>query len=136
MNRRNAIGGLFSAILLTLTAGKAKAKQTQEKSYDPWIGDLDRSKINWGPTVDYDFCIGCGMCMHCGRNVYDWKDGLPHVARYDRCMPGCRTCMNLCPVDAITFPPLEDVKAYLEKEKIYDRIKGILIKSGKIPQDG
>jgi len=125
-----------------MVAGKsAKASDTAAKSdsapkYTPWIGDLDRSKIKWGPTVDAELCIGCGMCMHCGAKVYEWVNKKPQVVRYDKCMTGCTTCMNLCPAKAITFPSLADVTTYLRKEKIYDRIKTILKEQGKIPQDG
>lgn len=141
MERRKALGGMLSAAALVAAAGRVKAADTEadngsKPKFTPWIGDLDRSKLNWGPTVDAAKCIGCGMCMHCGAKVYDWVDKKPKVARFDKCMTGCRTCMNLCPTNAITFPPLADVKEYMEKEGIYDRIKGILKKQGKIPRDG
>jgi NAD-dependent dihydropyrimidine dehydrogenase PreA subunit len=141
MERRKAIGGILSAAALLVTAGKLSSAETKsndatKSKYTPWVGDLDRSKINWGPTLDSAKCIGCGMCMHCGAKVYDWVNKKPQVARYDKCMVGCRTCMNLCPTQAISFPPLADTKAYLEKSGIYDRIKIILKEQGKIPQEG
>lgn len=141
MERRKALGVILSAAAVLATAGKVRSAETKtdpsaKSKYTPWVGDLDRSKINWGPTLDAAKCIGCGMCMHCGAKVYDWVNKKPKVARYDKCMTGCRTCMNLCPTNAITFPPLADVKTYMEKEGIYDRIKGILKEQGKIPQEG
>jgi len=42
-----------------------------EKRYSEWHG-VPREKINWYPVIDYEKCIGCGMCAAgCGRNVYD-----------------------------------------------------------------
>ncbi|MCJ7738711.1 MAG: hypothetical protein MUQ10_15600 [Anaerolineae bacterium] len=32
------------------------------------VGDL----VKWYPTVDPDKCVTCGMCMNCGKGVYDW----------------------------------------------------------------
>ena len=143
MERRKALGGMLSAAALLVAAGGVKAAETKkadgsESKYTPWVGDLDRSKINWGPTLDAAKCIGCGMCMHCGTKTYKWVGKKPIVDpdRIGKCMVGCRTCMNLCPTNAISFPPLADAKAYMEEEGIYDRIKGILKEQGKIPEEG
>jgi len=143
MERRKVLGKMLSAVTLFATAGRVKAAdpKTDDKSkskYTPWVGDLDRSKINWGPTLDAANCVGCGMCMYCGSKIYKWAGKKPFVDldRIGKCVVGCRTCMNLCPTNAITFPSLADVKAYMKKQGIYGRIKGILKKQGKIPPHG
>lgn len=43
--------------------------------------------MEWYPTIDAKKCVKCGMCMNCGKNVYDWtKDG-EKVARPYSCVP-------------------------------------------------
>ncbi len=92
-----------------------------------WFG-IPRREIEWYPRIDYDRCIGCGLCLlTCGgRVVYDWdfENMKPIVARPYNCMVGCDTCAKLCPRDAIHFPPL----GYLRK--IRDKAQAI-IKSKK-----
>ena len=79
-----------------------------------WWG-LSRKSIEWYPSIDYERCIGCGICFFTcsGRVVYDWdfEHMRPIVARPYNCMIGCDTCAKLCPRDAIMFPPL----GYLRK---------------------
>lgn len=100
----------------------------------PWFAGAPRERINWGPTIDPDTCVSCGMCMNCGKKVFDWIDGKPVVARYDSCVVGCTTCGNLCLSNAITFPPLEDVRDLYKEQKVWSKVKRELIKEGKIPQ--
>jgi Pyruvate/2-oxoacid:ferredoxin oxidoreductase delta subunit len=39
-----------------------------------WHG-VPRKEIPWFPTVDYDACIGCGLCyLTCGRDVFELDD--------------------------------------------------------------
>ncbi|MET1160341.1 MAG: ferredoxin family protein [Thermoprotei archaeon] len=79
-----------------------------------WWG-IPRKEIEWYPRIDYERCIGCGICfLTCsGRVVYDWdfKEMKPIIARPYNCVVGCNVCANLCPRDAISFPPL----GYLRK---------------------
>ena len=77
-----------------------------DKKFSEWHG-VPREKIKWNPEVDYDKCIGCGMCAAgCGRGVYDWDfdKNRPVVARPANCLAGCVTCSNTCVRDAISFP--------------------------------
>jgi ferredoxin len=41
----------------------------------PWLVGYPRDKIPWYPTVDQSKCIGCGVCLNCGRNVFAWQGG-------------------------------------------------------------
>ncbi|RLF64958.1 MAG: 4Fe-4S ferredoxin [Thermoplasmata archaeon] len=79
-----------------------------------WWG-TPRKEIEWYPRIDYERCIGCGLCfMTCsGRIVCDWdfENMRPIVARPYNCMVGCDTCAKICPRDAISFPSL----GYLRK---------------------
>ncbi len=79
----------------------------------PWWG-RSREEIPWYPRVDYERCIGCGLCfLTCGGHVvYDWdfEKMRPIVARPYNCMVGCNTCANLCPRDAIIFPHLGELR--------------------------
>ncbi|MDX9954882.1 MAG: 4Fe-4S ferredoxin [Anaerolineae bacterium] len=86
-----------------------------------WFG-VPRHEVYWGPTVDAAACIGCGMCyVSCsGRVVYDWDvlANRPIVARFDNCSPGCTTCANLCPADAITFPAVATIRAVRDQHQV------------------
>jgi ferredoxin len=49
-----------------------------------WLTGFPREKIEWYPTIDPKKCVKCGMCLNCGRNVYDWtKDGAKVVRPYN-----------------------------------------------------
>lgn len=97
-----------------------------------WIAGYPREKVNWGPTVDPNKCIGCGMCLNCGKKVFEWKGGKSVVARYFDCQVGCTTCANLCPARAISFPDLEDLRALYVKEGIWAKVREQMIQEGKI----
>jgi len=86
----------------------------------PWHG-IGRENIDWHPTVDESKCIGCGMCVTgCGRKVYgfDYEKKKPVVLRPNNCMVACVTCANTFLKDAISFPPVDDVRELVKKEKL------------------
>lgn len=73
-----------------------------------WQG-IPRETIEWAPAIDESLCIGCGLCVTtCGRKVfdYDFDRRKAITARPTQCMVGCTTCGNLCPQQAIGFPPV------------------------------
>lgn len=79
---------------------------------------VPREKIPWFPAVDEDACIGDRECIEfCKNNVFDWDEGLgkPIVARPYNCVVGCDACAQICPSEAISFPPMEEFKAVLRK---------------------
>jgi len=99
-----------------------------------WFAGISREEIKWGPTIDPEKCVSCGMCMNCGKKVFDWVDGQPVVARYYSCVTGCSSCANLCQGHAISFPPLDDLRKFYRKNRIWDKVKAQLIADGVIPE--
>ncbi|ADI32325.1 4Fe-4S ferredoxin iron-sulfur binding domain protein [Staphylothermus hellenicus DSM 12710] len=111
-------------------------REIKDLSKKDWWG-IPRKEIDWYPRIDYERCIGCGLCLFtCGRTVYDWdfEKMRPVVARPYNCMVGCDTCAKACPRDAIWFPPLGYLRKMRDKalaitksrktlEKIKQRIK-------------
>ncbi len=91
-----------------------------------WWG-LPREEIPWYPRINYEKCVGCGLCFWiCSKRVvYDWdfEKNKPVVARPYNCMVGCVTCANLCPGNAIVFPSLEELKKWRDKAKAVNKAK-------------
>ena len=71
-----------------------------------WFG-IPRKEIDWYPRIDYDRCIGCGLCfLTCGgRVVYDWdfEKMKPIVARPYNCMVGMRYMCKAMPTRCNTL---------------------------------
>ena len=70
---------------------------------------VHRSKIPWGPTIDYEKCISCGKCVdYCTLGVFEFeeKEGKKgSVARNpNNCVVFCTGCEGQCPEGAISFP--------------------------------
>ena len=97
-----------------------------------WLEGYPREKVEWFPAINEDKCVSCGMCMNCGKNVYDWVDGKPKVTRPYNCVVGCTSCANLCLGRAISFQDIESVRELYEKEGIWGKVKEELKKKGKI----
>ncbi len=100
-----------------------------------WLVGYPREKINWHPTINYDKCVKCGMCMNCGRKVYDWNEDGPVVARPLQCVVGCTTCANLCMGEAISFPDIKELREVYKKEKIWSKVKKQLKEEGTIKSE-
>ena len=99
----------------------------------PWLVDYPTEEIEWHPIIDKDKCLKCGMCLNCGRGVYDWTPDGPVVARPHSCLVGCSTCGNLCMGQAISFPDIDAVREIYKREKMWSKVKKQLIAEGKIP---
>lgn len=98
----------------------------------PWFAGVPRSEIDWGPTIDARKCVGCGVCLNCGKNVFDWEDGKSVVARRNDCQVGCTTCANLCQGKCISFPPLEELRRFYKEHQMWKHVKEAMIAEGKI----
>ena len=73
--------------------------------------------------------------MNCGRNVYDWNEEGPVVARPLQCVVGCTTCANLCMGEAISFPDIKELREVYKKEKIWSKVKKQLKEEGTIKSE-
>ena len=98
-----------------------------------WLAGHPREKVDWYPTIDPSKCVKCGMCMNCGKSVYDWTADGPVVARPYSCVVGCSTCGNLCLGEAISFPDIHMVRDIYKREKVWSKVKKQLVTEGKIP---
>ena len=75
---------------------------------------LPREKIPWFPTVDYEICTGDQECFNfCKNSVFTWDEENQHpiVANPYNCVVGCQACINVCPVQAISFPSKDELRA-------------------------
>lgn len=100
----------------------------------PWFTGVKRNEINWNPTIDSKKCVRCGMCMNCGKNVFGWdSNGKAEVQNPLACVVGCSTCANLCLGKAIIFPPIDELRTFFRKKKIWTAVRRLLAKEGKIP---
>ncbi len=74
---------------------------------------IPREKIPWYPTIDPEACIGDQECVNfCKNNVFRWDEekNQPVVESPYNCVLGCNTCMEICPVQAITFPTVQELR--------------------------
>lgn len=91
-----------------------------DRKFDKWHG-VPRDEIDWYPTVGFELCIGCGLCvLGCGSAVYtfDFKKNKPVVVAPLKCKVGCVTCQNTCPRHAISFPPLSYLHRIIKKKSV------------------
>jgi NAD-dependent dihydropyrimidine dehydrogenase PreA subunit len=88
---------------------------------DFWFG-IPREEIKWFPTIDYNKCEGCMLCVKkCCKGVYEEKEGKPIVAHPNNCVVGCAGCDKFCPQRAVEHPPRE----YLEQLKKREDFKAV-----------
>ena len=97
-----------------------------------WLVGYPREKLAWFPTIDQDKCVKCGMCMNCGKKVFEWTVEGPLVAHPYACQPGCATCMNLCLSEAISFPDVSYIRNLYKREKVWPKVKKQLWQEGRL----
>jgi NAD-dependent dihydropyrimidine dehydrogenase PreA subunit len=79
---------------------------------------VPRELVPWYPTIDADACIGDRVCVDfCKNDVYRWDEESAHpvVERPHNCVLGCSACMDLCPVSAISFPSMQELREPLRR---------------------
>jgi NAD-dependent dihydropyrimidine dehydrogenase PreA subunit len=77
------------------------------------LTSIPREKIPWYPTIDTDVCTGDQECINfCKNNVFEWdeENGHPIVKNPFNCVVGCSACAKVCPVEAITFPTMQELR--------------------------
>lgn len=97
-----------------------------------WLTDYPREKVNWNPTIDQEKCVKCGICMNCGKHVFSWTAKGPVVTNPLACVVGCTTCANLCQAEAISFPPLEELRALYKSERLWAKVTKQMKREGKL----
>jgi len=100
-------------------------KPKLNEKYSKWKG-VDRTEIEWNPTVNPKKCAGCGMCItSCGRQVFDYNPDSKKavVANPYQCMVGCTSCETWCIYDAINFPNRKYIKNLIIKKEILKTAK-------------
>lgn len=102
----------------------------------PWLVGYPRDKVEWYPTIDPAKCVSCGMCMNCGKQVFDWTSDGPLVARPYSCIVGCSTCATLCQGRAISFPDVDELRALYRREGIWAKVKQQLTAEGILEVEG
>jgi NAD-dependent dihydropyrimidine dehydrogenase PreA subunit len=81
-------------------------------------GTIPREKIPWFPTVDNDICTGDQECFKfCKNDVFAWdeENSRPVVTHPHNCVVGCQACLNVCPVQAISFPSKEELREMMKR---------------------
>lgn len=79
---------------------------------------IPRQMIPWFPTVDYGLCTGDQECFtFCKNQVFEWDAAAnhPRVVNPYNCVVGCQACVNVCPVQAISFPSKDELRATLKR---------------------
>jgi NAD-dependent dihydropyrimidine dehydrogenase PreA subunit len=91
---------------------------------------IPRSKIPWGPIIDYDKCIRCGKCVdYCTLGAYELVEEKgekkPVVKNPNACVVFCTGCEEQCPAGAIRHPSEEETGLVIEKlrKKAYETAK-------------
>ena len=97
-----------------------------------WLTGYPREKVNWFPTVDSSKCVKCGMCMNCGKGVYEWTEKGSKVAYPYNCVVGCTSCANMCLGKAISFPDISTIRELYTREGIWAKIKKEMQEEGKL----
>lgn len=80
--------------------------------------DIPRELIPWFPTVDCGICTGDQECLNfCKNEVFEWDEAHNHplVKNPYNCVVGCQACINVCPVQAISFPSKEELRETLRR---------------------
>ena len=58
--------------------------------------------------INYDACIGCGMCKYIDDKTFDYSDEGYIVAKNEEITELTKEAANNCPVNAITIKEKEE----------------------------
>lgn len=97
---------------------------------------LPRERIPWFPTVDTERCVGDQVCVEfCKNDVYRWDEEHAHpiVANPYHCVLGCNACMELCPVQAISFPAPQELREMIRRLRTEPRAEPVSLVAPQAP---
>src|SRR3989304_2119541 len=91
-------------------------KRVAEETYK----GVPRSKIPWGPTIDYEKCVSCGKCVdYCKLGVYELEENQgkkrPVIKNPNSCVVLCTGCEEICPAGAIKHPSKRETREIIKK---------------------
>jgi NAD-dependent dihydropyrimidine dehydrogenase PreA subunit len=94
----------------------------KEKQPNDNFHGVPRSKIPWGPTINYEKCVNCSKCVeYCHMGVYELeeKNDKKHsvVTNPNACVVFCTGCKDICPAGAITHPSKKETRELIFKLK-------------------
>ncbi|MDH5448633.1 MAG: hypothetical protein OEY24_08190 [Candidatus Bathyarchaeota archaeon] len=80
----------------------------------------------WFPTIYSDKCNGCKGAFKCAdfcsHGVLKVREDKAFVVNPLSCVYGCSACAELCPNDAIAFPPREDAHRSMKKGSLLHKV--------------
>ena len=81
------------------------------------FSDIPREEIKWFPSINYEFCDSCNVCIDfCPKGVYERDDyKIIKVKNPYNCTVGCNMCEQICPKKAINFPSLDVIMQAKQK---------------------
>lgn len=78
--------------------------------------EIPRKQIAWFPTIDCGLCTKDRACLDfCHNDVFRWNEAEARVdvVNLEKCVLGCTSCAQICPVEAISFPDKEELRRTL-----------------------
>jgi NAD-dependent dihydropyrimidine dehydrogenase PreA subunit len=100
-----------------LLAGKdgEKRRKVMEVVKERRRFTVPRNQIEWYPTIDYQKCQSCQVCLEfCPKGVFTRDDeGRVVVAHPYECVMLCSGCEIKCPQGAISFPDRKEFYKYV-----------------------
>ena len=87
---------------------------------------VQRDKIPWFPTIDYNKCTFCMECdTFCPHLVYERRHGDPKlvVANPNNCVVFCRACSKTCGPEALSFPDKTKILAQIKQIRAGESVK-------------
>jgi NAD-dependent dihydropyrimidine dehydrogenase PreA subunit len=80
--------------------------------------EIPREQVAWSPTIDYGLCTADRACLDfCHNVVFRWNEveTRVEVVNPEKCVLGCTSCAQICPVEAISFPDKEELRKTLRR---------------------
>jgi len=95
---------------------------------------IPREEITWHPTINYDACLGDRVCVDfCANDVFAWdeEEKPPIVRTALNCVVGCGSCAQQCPLEAITFPDREELRAEMQEAHLAQSSRSERLQGGR-----